>query len=857
MFATFTVAMAGFASAAAYGAVPSRLGVGVPLGGGTSSSRHEGAVAPSGMPSEVRAISAPGLERRRAASGISLTPSTTKPRWACPQRACEAIIDPRPIRAARGYALPRGPQLEGSGELGGYDPQDLQSAYKIPTATASTQTIALVDAYGYTAAEADLAKYRERYGLPACTKGNGCFRKVNEKGEEANYPANNEEWELESALDLDMASAACAKCHIVLVEATTELPADTAESVNTAAKLGATEISNSYGYPEEYEPFCGKTGCAEYSKDYNHAGVMVTVSSGDSGYNDHFFGLASPDFPATSPYVLAVGGTSLRKAANSRGWSEEVWNEPTRKIGTGSGCSKFESKPAWQTDKACAKRMDNDVAAVAAVETPVSVYSSLIVGGWEDFGGTSASSPLVAGILAHASAYTRSLGADAFYEQPGSLFDVTAGSNGSCTPPAEDEYFCHAKLAYDGPTGLGTPDGVPAARPTAVTEAASVVAPTSATLNAKVNPNGGEVSECRLEYGTTVSYGLSATCTPPPGSGETAVAVSASVTGLSENTTYHFRVVAVNAGGTSSGSDQSFKTPRAPPSAVTGAASAVTQSAARLNATVNPNGSEVGECKLEYGTSVSYGSSATCVPAPGSGKSPVEVSASVTGLAANASYHFRVVASNAGGTSYGTDKTFATLPNTGTPHWYRNGARATEGERVPVIGWGTLALISSAGNVTCHTASGGYVESPVGGGAGVGEAQAFATFDCESEKICPLGATTEVSAESLPWESVLEVAAGVTRMRSTGVKEFVKCVAGGKVEGGTKFLTNEASVCCKAWAPTDRHGTSALHPGLLEFDAGSGELEAEGSKEAVKAKTEGDVKLLGYAEQELIDTKNP
>ena len=245
------------------------------------------------------------------------------------------------------------------------------------------------------------------------------------------------------------------------------------------------------------------------------------------------------------------------------------------------------------------------------------------------------------------------------------------------------------------------------------------------------------------------------------------------------------------------------------------------------------------------------------MPAPGAGASPVEVSASVTGLAANTSYHFRVVATNAGGTSVGSDKTFATLPNTGTPHWYLNGARAIEGERAAVVGWGTLALTSSAGSVTCHTASGGYVENPVGGGPGVGETEAFATFDCESEKICPVGTTTEVSAESLPWASVLEVAAGVIRMRSTGVKEFVKCVTGGKVEGGTKFLTNEASVCCKAWAPADRHGTSALHAGFLEFDPGSGELEAEGSKEAVKAKTEGEVKLIGYAEQEVINTKNP
>jgi len=133
-----------------------------------------------------------GPGTRKSTTGISLTRSTTRPHWACPAGACEAIINPRPVRAQGGFALP-GKQalLEGSGELGGYDPKDLQSAYNIPSGVATTQTIALVDAFGYPNAESDLAKYRERYGLAPCTKGNGCFRKVNENGEEANYPKAN------------------------------------------------------------------------------------------------------------------------------------------------------------------------------------------------------------------------------------------------------------------------------------------------------------------------------------------------------------------------------------------------------------------------------------------------------------------------------------------------------------------------------------------------------------------------------------------------------------------------------------------------------------------------------------------
>ncbi len=159
--------------------------------------------------------------------------------------------------------------------------------------------------------------------------------------------------------------------------------------------------------------------------------------------------------------------------------------------------------------------------------------------------------------------------------------------------------------------------------PTVVTEAPSGVAQTSATLNGSVNPNGREVSECKLEYGTSTSYGASAPCTPSPGSGSSAIAVSAAVSGLTANTTYHFRVVATNSNGPGEGGDRTFTTLPNAPTAVTEPASAVTQSAATLNGSVNPNGGEVSECKLEYGTSSSYGSSAACVPSPGSGSSAV------------------------------------------------------------------------------------------------------------------------------------------------------------------------------------------------------------------------------------------
>jgi hypothetical protein len=516
-------------------------------------------------PSEVKLIRGAGKRSRAPASGVSPTPSAATPYWACPTGACETIIDPPPLPVSGRYALREGgPLLEGGGELGGLDPQDLRAAYKIPTSGGADQTIALVDAFGYKGAESDLATYRERYGLEACTgpppTGNGCFRKVNQAGEEARYPRETGQgWEAESALDMDMASAACPNCHILLVEATSEEPGDLAKAVDTAARLGATEISNSYGFPEqECEP--EESDCQQYSSDYQHPGVLVTASSGDSGYQDWLRFGTSTEFPAASPNVAAVGGTALRKASNSRGWSEETWR------GGGSGCSKSEPKPGWQSDKGCANRTVSDVSAVAACETPVSIYVK-VFGGWNNVCGTSVSSPLVAAIEAHASEYARSLpGAAAFYLDPGTLFDVTAGREGECTPPGEDEYLCYAEAGYDGPTGQGTPNGplqLASGPPLVATRAASAVTTTGASLNGTVDPNDLETSY-RFEYGTGASYRISA---PVPsalaGSGKLPEEVGQAITGLKPDTTYHYRLTATNSAGTSAGEDRSFTT--APP----------------------------------------------------------------------------------------------------------------------------------------------------------------------------------------------------------------------------------------------------------------------------------------------------
>jgi hypothetical protein len=406
-----------------------------------------------------------GLPQAAPAAEVkySATPLRTEPWTPCPPATannaeCEVIVAPRPSTAA-GI-----PEYEGSGELGGLDPKDLRSAYKLPEKGGSTQTIAIVDAYNDPNAESDLAVYRNHYGLSACTEANGCFKKVNASGETKNYPTNDVGWSVEISLDLDMVSAACGECHILLVEATDGEHKSFGAAEEEAVKLGASVVSNSWNFGfEGTEPKeVHATEETEYDKYFNHPGVPIFFSGGDYGY--------AVRYPAVSQYVVAVGGTRLKKESKvSRGWEEEVWSNPAygfrqKGRGTGSGCSKYETKPKWQTDKACSKRIETDVSAVADWEkSPVSLYDSYELPGWETNGGTSASSPFVAGVEGLSTEYTRALGADAFYISGpmGQLFDVTKGNNGTCTPPAEDEYWCTAEVGYDGPTGWGTPNGVP------------------------------------------------------------------------------------------------------------------------------------------------------------------------------------------------------------------------------------------------------------------------------------------------------------------------------------------------------------------------------------------------------------
>ena len=317
----------------------------------------------------------------------------------------------------------------------GYGPADLRSAYNLGTASGGAgTTIAIVDAYDDPNAEKDLGVYRSQYGLTPCTTANGCFSKVNQTGG-TSYPRGDQGWAEEISLDLDMASAICPNCHILLVEATTPSFANLSAAVDEAATLGAKVISNSYGGGEYSSEVTDQS-------HYNHPGVAITVSSGDSGYG--------VQFPAASQYVTAVGGTTLTRGGSS--FTETVWS------GAGSGCSAYITKPSWQLDTGCSRRTVADVSAVADPNTGVAVYDTyrLHPGGWLVFGGTSVAAPIIGAVYALAGNEGAINYGSYSYGHVSSLHDVTSGSNGTCG----STYLCTGKAGYDGPTGNGTPNGL-------------------------------------------------------------------------------------------------------------------------------------------------------------------------------------------------------------------------------------------------------------------------------------------------------------------------------------------------------------------------------------------------------------
>lgn len=482
----------------------------------------------------------PGLARAETATVAPLPASEYAVRPACsaarPGRAaCLALqLVPVGIEAQRhthligmlarsGRARPAVPSPK-TGELG-LRPQDLHSAYSLPTEAPSAQTIALIDAYTDPTAEADLKTYSEEFGLPACTAENGCFKQVSQSsGSPLPFPktlkeleeafasgvkAKKEEaeeaagWGVETSLDIESAHATCQSCKILLVEANSQELSDLTAAVARAEELGATEISNSWGAPEE-----SFSTAAATHLPYADPGTVITASAGDSGYRNWDNEFGEPlwtSFPAASPSVVAVGGTRLAPLGIGGAWTgESVWNGSGA---GGGGCSVQFSAPAWQqaasdwSSVGCGTfRSVSDVSAVADPYTGVVVRDTDDPGeacetkyreggtthklpGWCTYGGTSLSSPIVAAVYALAGgANGRSYPAQTLYETeryaPGMLHDVTSGSNGecglgfaeatglsNCSASSEAAASCASKLAclagkgYDGPSGVGTPKG--------------------------------------------------------------------------------------------------------------------------------------------------------------------------------------------------------------------------------------------------------------------------------------------------------------------------------------------------------------------------------------------------------------
>jgi Carboxypeptidase regulatory-like domain/Kelch motif len=410
-----------------------------------------GTAASRPVPSKAAPVglSAPPSAIRPAGSSSAKTPALpASQQRICPPAkpgyaACMAIARTTGVRAHRGlFAAGTAPS--------GYGPADLRSAYHLPAAGGSGETVAIVDAYDDPVAESDLAVYRQQYGLPACTTANGCFRKVAQDGS-SRYPATDYGWAAEISLDLDMVSAACPRCHILLVEATDNSVQNLGAAVDEAVRLGAKYVSNSYGGPEDPQ---------ETSWDsayYDHPGVAVVAATGYQGY------AGGPSYPAVSPYVTAADGTTLtRDSGSARGWDESAWGSG------GSGCSVYETKPAWQHDTGCGLRAVADVAAVADPSTGVAIYDSYAgyhdpnyrqIIGWGVLGGASAASPIITSVYALAGTpLPGTVPASYPYAGPSALNDITTGSNGTCNPA----YLCTAGPGYDGPTGMGTPNGVAA-----------------------------------------------------------------------------------------------------------------------------------------------------------------------------------------------------------------------------------------------------------------------------------------------------------------------------------------------------------------------------------------------------------
>ena len=409
------------------------------------------APAAAAAPAGGRAAGAPAAPVTRAAAALPsderrVCPEPTQPG----QLECQAVYQLAGSQAdARAFV----PDLS---SVPGYGPASLRSAYGLTQAAlrkGSGETVAVVDAYADPHVASDLAAYRRHFNLPPCTTASRCLRIINQNGKSRPLPKANIGWAAEESLDLDMVSATCPLCRLVLVESNAPTNASLGRAEEAAIGAGARFVSNSWSGVET-------RGQWIYNHYFNHPGDAIVFAGGDSGYGTVY--------PADLQFVTSVGGTTLRhRPSAGRAWTETAWGstDPAVTGGSGSGCSPLRAKPSWQrapvdiAPGGCPNRTENDVSAVANPATGVAVYDTYQTDGtWAQLGGTSAAAPIITGIYALAGdPAPRTYPASYPYQHPAHIFDITSGVTGVC--PTTSAYLCHAEVGYDGPTGLGTPDG--------------------------------------------------------------------------------------------------------------------------------------------------------------------------------------------------------------------------------------------------------------------------------------------------------------------------------------------------------------------------------------------------------------
>ncbi len=677
-----------------------------------------------------------------------------------------------PVGMSVAHAIIPGGAAEG---VDGLRPQDLRNAYfpgEASDAPASEpQTIALVDAYNDLEAEADLGVYDQEFNLPKCTRGNGCFEQVNQQGETENlpYPESTaakqakealcesktaepavkkaackeaeeaDGWSAEISLDIEMAHAICQNCHILLVEADEAEEPDLEAAEDTAVRLGANEVSNSWAGNEPLTD----------SEAFNHPGVVITAAAGDSGYlnwerskKEEEEGVkAGVDYPASSPHVVAVAGTSLKLNGAGETWSEEsVW------WGGGSGCSlNFKAQP-WQSEVpdwssvGCEdRRAVADIAADANPYTGVAIYDSVpyvrlgdglknaTVFYWTPIGGTSAATPIIAAMFAlaggsHGVAYP----AETLYSHldSASLHDVTEGANGECdddyssgcrgsmnplslTDCGQGVLICNAASGYDGPSGVGTPNGIDAFKPTRQHKAGGPEAPLSEECAGTIFTATGKVCgtlnpDSDATAGYYFAYNKGADCaggkeTPlqPEQQGEH-IHVSGELFGLEANTEYSYCLVATDGSGETTGSDRTFTTePAAPRPPQTSPAIDVTAESATLEGELGPQPIAT-SWYFQYAPQFicTWEHASTTAEEPDTKPGEVdEVSAALTGLQPGTYYDVCLVAKNRIGSTVGWERSFLTE------------STAPRIESVSAQGTSTEATIEAKTNPDAQTAT--------------------------------------------------------------------------------------------------------------------------------------------------------